>query len=257
MNNHERHPRRARSAVLPTADVIRRIRKLHALFLAGAIEGPEQHEVHPDLPRGSRENYLYFTLPCCVNFQRSSPAMWQSALRTFNDPDTAYLFSPENVCARDRGRVAKDLIKHRLALQTNRHPEIWMRICRTLCDHYDGDPRKILEEGQHDVDVIIRTLQVDKKDRFPYLGGIKLSNYWLFIVTSFTDAHLSNTGNISIIPDTHIVKSTVRLGLADEGVHPKEVERIWRAILKTTGIVPGEMHSALWRWSRGGFAAAL
>jgi hypothetical protein len=234
-------------------EILRRVVKLHALYRAGKLPGPEKHEVHPNLPRASRENYLYFTLPCALNFQRSSPALWQSALETFQDERTRYVFFPELVAKADPERVRRDLIRYRLAVQTHKHPAIWLKLCNTLYEDYNSDPREVLSEGEHDAQRVIVILQELKKHRFPYLGGIKLSNYWVFILTTFTDASLRNEHEISIIPDTHIIKGTIRLGLKKDGVKPPEVEAVWREVLAATGIHPGEMHSALWRWSRGGF----
>lgn len=237
----------------PLKETLQKIQKLHQAFRKNELKGPTKHEVHPDLPMGSRENYLYFTLPCCINFQRNSPALWQSAFATYQDPSTNYVFSPEKVGARRPAGVRRDLIRHRLALQTNTHPKIWMSICTTLRTHYESNPRNILAEDGYDVRRIIQNLQRHKKHLFPYLGGVKLSNYWLFVISRFTDAPLKNVEEISIIPDTHVVQSTVRLGLARPGVTPGEVEAIWRPIVRGLGIHPGEMHSALWRWSRNGF----
>lgn len=71
---------------------VNKIKKLFTLFHEGKIPTLLQHEVRPNLALGSRENYLYFTLPPCINFQRHSPTMWKSALATWNDPKTRYLF---------------------------------------------------------------------------------------------------------------------------------------------------------------------
>jgi hypothetical protein len=234
-------------------DTLNNIRELYSLYLDGKIKGPETHEVHPNLLIDSRENYLYFTLPCCLNFQRNSPAMWKSALNTFEDADTNYLFFPEKVVGKQREEVQRDLIKHKLALQHNKHVDIWIRISKTLAKHYNNNPREILKEGNFDVKQIIQILQEDKKPLFPYLGGIKLSNYWLFILSRFTNVRLENVEEISIIPDTHVIKSTVRLGLAQLGVKSTEVERIWRVILKEVNISPVDMHPTLWAWSRQNF----
>lgn len=242
---------------MPQKKVLEKIRRLHQAFLNGELGGPIKHEVHPELPTGSRENYLYFTLPCCINFQRNSPALWQSALATYQDPTTNYLFSPEKIRARRPQEVRRDLIQYRLALQTNTHPNIWTSICATLRTHYESNPRNILAEGSYDVRKIIQNLQHHKKRLFPYLGGMKLSNYWLFIISRFTDAPLENVEEISIIPDTHVVQSTVKLGLARPGVTPGAAEAIWRPIVKKLAIHPGEMHSALWRWSRNRFVLEL
>ncbi|MBI2624288.1 hypothetical protein HYW67_02225 [Candidatus Parcubacteria bacterium] len=242
---------------MPQKRVLEKIRRLHQAFLNGELGSLIKHEVHPELPSGSRENYLYFTLPCCINFQRNSPALWQSALTTYQDPTTNYLFFPEKIRARRPQEVRRDLVQYRLALQTNTHPNIWTSICATLRTHYENNPRNILAEGGYDVCKVIQNLQHHKKHLFPYLGGIKLSNYWLFIISRFTDAPLENVEEISIIPDAHVVRSTVKLGLARPGVTPGEIEAIWRPIVKKLVIRPGEMHSALWRWSRDRFVLEL
>ena len=76
------------------AEQLVRVLKLYELFQTGKIPTLAQHEVNPGLEKGSRENYLYFTLPPCINFQRQSPAMWAAALKTWNDAETNYLFFP-------------------------------------------------------------------------------------------------------------------------------------------------------------------
>ena len=109
-----------------------KITKLHQLFMQGKIKGPEQHEVHPNLDKGSRENYIYFTMPCSLNFQRSSPAMWKAALKTYSDPETNYLFYPEKVVETDYEKVKVDLRKHSLSVQTNKHCKIWVTSFRNI-----------------------------------------------------------------------------------------------------------------------------
>ena len=101
--------------------ILEKVRKLKNAFEAGLIKQGHKHEVNPGLPRDGRINYLYFTLPVSINYQRSSPAMWASALETYNDPKTNYLFYPEKVVERSFEYLQADLIKHRLALQRNRH----------------------------------------------------------------------------------------------------------------------------------------
>ena len=234
-----------------------KVRELHRMYSQGQLKGPEQHEVNPGLPAGSKENYLYFTLPCSVNFQRHSPKMWTSALNTFDDHDTNFVFRPEDVGVASLVIVTEALTKYRLALQTNKHTQIWIDICNTLDNYYDGNPKNVLAESDFDVPRIISAVQREKKHLFPYLSGIKLSNYWLFMMTQFTAAPLRNTHEISIIPDTHVIKSTIHLGMAPTGVSSAQVERIWRDVLHCSDIHPTEMHSALWRWSRNGFQPNL
>lgn len=73
------------------------VKELLAHYEQGQIPTLSQHEANSGLPLGSRENYLYFTLPVCINFQRSLPAMWAAALNTWKDEQTRYVFFPEKL----------------------------------------------------------------------------------------------------------------------------------------------------------------
>lgn len=212
-----------------------------------------QHEVHPNVPLNSRENYLYFTLSVCINFQRNSPAMWASALKTYEDETTRYVFFPEQLVGIPLEQIRADLGKYRLALQPNKHTLIWTTIAQTLHNFYEDDPRRIIAEAHHDAGELIRLLQVTHRKRFPYLSGPKLSNYWPFILSHYTDVEFANPQEISIIPDTHVIQSSVQLGLVPTGVNPLVVEAAWKKLLRGSGINPSEVHPVLWNWSRNKF----
>jgi hypothetical protein len=51
--------------------MLEKVRMLLSYYEQGLIPTLSQHEVHPDVPIGSRDCYLYFTLPVCINFQRN------------------------------------------------------------------------------------------------------------------------------------------------------------------------------------------
>lgn len=238
---------------MPKTRQLERIKVLHRNFTQGLIPTLAQHEVNPGLAKGSRENYLYFTLPPCINFQRSSPAMWSSALRTWEDPETNELFFPERVVATDLEKVRSDLAKHGLSLQRNKHTEIWTRISQTLHDHFDSDPRRVMEAGEFDAGRILQMIRVDRRDLFPYLGGPKLANYWLYILSRYTDLKLTNMHEISIIPDTHVIQCSIRLGLVGSDATSEQVAEAWKELLKDSELTPVDMHPVLWNWSRNGF----
>jgi hypothetical protein len=156
---------------------LKRVDRLVKAFESGQIARLAQHEVYPNLSLSSRLRYLYFTLPVSLNFQRNSPALWRAALATWNDPKTHYLFLPEKVVQTKSSKIQKDLTKHSLAVQQNKHTSIWSRICSTLHGQYKSDPRVFLASHDYDCERIIEFVQTHKQD-FPYLGGPKLSNYW-------------------------------------------------------------------------------
>lgn len=241
------------SADLHKQKVLQKVLKLHKLFQQGKIPTLASHEVNPGFPKASRENYIYFTLPVCLNFQRISPAMWASALKTYNDPATQYLFSPEQVIKKSREEIQTDLLKHKLGLQLNKHTDIWIAISRILYDCYNSDPRELLKQCGYDVVKIINLIQKEKKKSFPYLSGPKMTNYWLYILSHYTDAKFKNMQEISIIPDTHVLQSTVRLGLSNELLDPNAIAETWKQLLAGSSLTPVDMHPVLWNWSRNNF----
>jgi len=179
--------------------------------------------------------------------------MWQSALNTYNDPTTNYLFFPEKLVDVSTDQIRSDLVKHKLALQPTKHTHIWTSIAASLNRFYDDDPREVLLESGNDAGRLIHKLQVENRARFPYLCGPKLSNYWPYILMQYTDAELAHTNEISIIPDTHVIQSSKRLGIVSAGASPQQVDRAWRNLLAGSGISPSSVHQVLWNWSRNNF----
>ena len=235
-------------------DILTKIDKLILAWEQGDIAREHEHEVNPGLAEGSRENYLYFVMTCALNFQRLSPNTWKSALATWNDPETKFVFYPEKVVDISTENLRQALLKHKLALQPNKHIDIWQRISTTWNSHFKNDPRELIKAGEHDVLKILEIVCVEMKKDFPYLSGPKLSNYFLFILLHYSDLRLKNVWEISIIPDTHIMKATAELGiLKKEEIDPKSVELAWKELLKSTNYSPVDLHSILWNWSRDDF----
>lgn len=216
-----------------------------------------QHEVNPGLEKSERLNYVYFTLPPSLNFQRSSPAMWQAALKTWEDSETNYLFYPERVVEQSFEKLSKDLTKHRLGLQPNKHTEIWQKLSITLNKLYKNDPREVLRTADYDVRKILDLLQQTNKKDFPYISGAKMVNYWLYILSKYTDVKLQNMQEISIIPDTHVMQCTIKLGMADKELPPEKTAALWKEVLAGTDIYPVNLHPVLWNWSRADFEPAV
>lgn len=233
--------------------ILIKVFELYSLYHSGKIKTLAQHEVNPGLDKKSRENYLYFTLPPCLNFQRNSPAMWQAALKTWNDPITNYLFYPEEVSKTSTQKIQGDLLKHKLSLQKNKHTQIWVKISQTLNEHFRNDPRAILEAGGFDAQKILMLVQKNQKKLFPYLSGPKMANYWLYILRQYTDMKLTNMSYISIIPDTHVIQCSVKLGIVNEKASSEKVAQAWQELLSGTNLNPIDMHPVLWNWSRNNF----
>ena len=66
------------------------------------------------------------------------------------------------------------LVEYRVALQPNKQPEIWKKICETIENKLEGDIRNLFIENEYSVKKIKEYIQKNKKD-FPYLGVIKFA----------------------------------------------------------------------------------
>ncbi len=149
------------------------------------------------------------------------------------------------------------MLKHKLALQPNKHIEIWTKISTALARGYNSDPRVLLQAGEFDVAQVKTIIQITNKKSFPYLSGPKMANYWLYILHHFTDVKLHGLESISIIPDTHVQQASIILGLT--GVHDgsEQIAEAWFKLLKGTELIPIDLHPILWNWSRNHFEPSV
>ncbi len=77
-----------------------------------------------------------------------------------------------------------------------------------------------------------------------------MANYWLYILSQYTDAKFVNMHEISIIPDTHVLQCSIKLGISKPEMTSLEVAAIWKGLLQGSTLSPVEMHPVLWNWSR-------
>lgn len=198
----------------------------------------------------------YFTLPMALNYQRNSYALWEAAYKTFDDPETAFVFDIGTVSKSSEDNLRNALMKYKVALQPNKHVNSWMTIAKTIYQNW-GSFENMFKATGMDFLKLWQTIKIDYKKGFPYLSGPKIFNYWSFIMSTYGGIPLANRDHIEIAPDTHITQCSVRLGVisAKEAlVMTKDaVSERWRAALKGSGIDPIDMHSPLWFWSRNGF----
>jgi len=240
-------------------DVIRDIAGLQSMVRAGVLGGSTMPEdAHPGIARDSAKNYHYFTLPMALNYQRDSYALWRAATATYLDEQTSSVFDPVSVLNLSDDDLRDMLLKHKLALQQNRHPAIWKKISDAIVRLFDGDIRNLFTRTAGRVGAILTMLQEDEKPSFPYLSGNKICHYWLYVMEQYTDVRLNDRQLISVAPDTHVIKATCRLGLISPSLaqSPKAQEQAkaaWQSVLSGTEIQPIDVHTRLWLWSRAGF----
>jgi len=77
-------------------------------------------DANPGLTKDADENYLYFTLPMALNYQRNSYHLWEAAKKTYEDPDTTDVFIPTAVLNMGIDQLRENLIKYKVAIQPNK-----------------------------------------------------------------------------------------------------------------------------------------
>lgn len=240
-------------------DIMDNVTILLDMYNNGDLGGEVMPEdANPHLASDSIENYLYFTLPMALNYQRNSYTLWENALKTYNDVETKFVFEPKEVLKHTFDEVQQALVKYKVALQRQKQTEIWITLCETIVELYDGDIRKLFDELNNDVNKIRNYIQKDNRKKFPYLAGTKICNYWLYVIMQYTDREYINAFDLTVAPDTHVCKATWRLGLITEDEYnSSNVQEIvinrWKELLKGTKYKPIDVHTPLWLWSRNGF----
>ena len=238
---------------------IQEINNLYNMWKTGKLGGEVMPEdANPNLDINSKENYLYFTLPMALNYQRNSYKLWESALKTYNDEETNFVFNPEQCLEKSFEEVQYALTKYKVALQKQKQTEIWIALCTTFVELFNGDIRQLFDMLDNDVDKIRDYIQKQNKKKFPYLSGTKICNYWLYVIYQYTDRKYKNMECLTVAPDTHVVQATHKLGLInDEELNRNDVQLIvidrWNELLKGTEFKPIDIHTPLWLWSRNGF----
>ncbi|MBO5065271.1 MAG: hypothetical protein J6D06_04055 [Clostridia bacterium] len=232
--------------------------KLIDLYQKGELGGetmPEDSNPHLDLC--SEENLLYFTLPMALNYQRNSYKLWEAAKTTYEDETTNVVFSPNDVCNLSINELRQHLLKYKVALQPNKHPEIWMKISETLAIQFQGSVRNFISYNDFSVDRI-KSYMLSNKKSFPYISGEKIRNYWLYVIEQYSDIHFIDREKISVAPDTHVLQASKVLGLINDTDLERSdirdfVSSQWAYIFEGTSLCPIDIHTPLWLWSRNGF----
>lgn len=243
-------------------DILIQVGKLVLAYKQGVLGGEKMPEdEHPCLGTETKQNYMYFTLPMALNYQRNSYVLWECANRMYADSQAKIVFDSKEVCSMSEDLLREYLVKYKVALQPNKQPLIWKRLCVTLENRLDGDIRNLFVINDFSVKKIKEYIQNNKRD-FPYLGGNKICNYWLYVLEQYTDIKFVDRENITVAPDTHVIQASKRLGVisAEEaqtsGVQIILSER-WKDLLQGTDLKPIDVHTPMWLWSRGKFMVSI
>lgn len=240
---------------------VQSLMRMHESGLLGGETMPEDALIGV-VPEEELANVL--TLAMALNYQRNSYTLWQSVQEAYRDEDFRWIFQPHLAANCDLDDLRNALLRHRVALQPNRHPEIWQRVAKGIVkSSARGDVLGLIQSASHDIAELKRIVQATRKSEFPYLSGPKIFNYWLYVMEMYVGIRWKSRELLTIAPDTHIIKASVQLGLCSEAVLQGTendrhlVANAWETALRGSGLAPIDVHTSLWLWSRAGFPAIV
>jgi len=197
---------------------------LYHSFCTAGIHGRKDmpEDIMPSrVVRSSLDHTLFITLTVSIDYQRDAPALWESSRRTFNDPETRYLFNPKLLHETPPRKIVEDLQKYKLSKKPQKDANIWRTVGVTFYKKWEGDPRNFLENCNWDSLVILKHLRNDTHlynrrlvSDHPYLRGPKIGPLCLRMLRD--NAGISKLRNLEKVPipvDRHVVRATLATGV--------------------------------------------
>lgn len=197
------------------------------------------------------------TLAMALNYQRNSYRLWEGVAETYTDAKRNWVFDLSAASEASPEQLREALVAHKVALQPNKHTEIWGKIAHTLAQN--GGTLQLIANHNSSIANLKEYVQKTHKRDFPYLSGPKIFNYWLYVMETYCGVQWIDREEITIAPDTHILQASVRLGIVPESVldgsakSRELVAQAWKDLLHGSTLAPIDVHTPLWLWSRGGF----
>lgn len=198
--------------------------KLHHAFSTSGIHGRTEmpEDITPaGIKKGSLEHLMFITLTVSIDYQRDAPALWESSRKTFQDPETTYLYNPQSLHEAPYDKVLKDLQRYKLSKKQSKDTEIWRTVGITFHKKWDGDPRNFLQDCKWDSIEILKRLNNDahinnnkKIPDYPYLRGPKIGPLWLRMLRdNIGITELNNLDKVPIPVDIHVARATLSTGI--------------------------------------------
>lgn len=213
---------------------------------------------------------MFITLTVGIDYQRDAVALWESARRSFEDPNTRYLFDCKALDEADCRKVREDMQKHGLSKKGGKDSNIWRTVGITFWKKWGGDPRNFLADCGWEAPTVLDRLAnsrhvnngVEVLD-FPYLRGPKIGPLWVRMLRDNVGLEIKNLEMVPIPVDVHVARATLALGIVRgqyegnlEGVY-QSIREAWRESVKGLQADGREMialdvDEPLWHLSKSG-----
>lgn len=197
---------------------------LYNLFSTVGIHG--RNDMPEDImPKGvireSLEQLIFITLTVSIDYQRDAIALWNASRKTFEDPETRYLFDPKALHENLPRKIIEDMQKYGLSKKPQKDAYIWRMVGVTFYKKWNGDPRNFLQSCNWDAPIILERLKKDihlyngrQAPDYPYLRGDKIGPLWLRMLRDNVGiTKLENLDKVPIPVDIHVARATLTTGV--------------------------------------------
>jgi hypothetical protein len=243
---------------------------LYEVFTTSGIFGKKEmpEDILPmGMRRGSPEHLLFITLTVAIDYQRDAEQLWESARKTFEDPETRYLFDPESIYKTPLEKIKDDMQKYKLSKKPEKDSKIWKTLGTTFYKKWGGNPLNLLEDCGWDSVTILKRLKdkdENKKTYYPYLSGPKIGPLWLRMLRDNVGIlQLRNLEKVTIPVDIHVARATLTPGVIRGEYRCKlnelreHIRNVWFESVKGLRVKNREMialdvDEPLWHLSRYG-----
>lgn len=245
-------------------------RHLYHCFLTTGIHGrsemPED-ELPKGMEKGSLEHIFFITLTTSIDYMRDANVLWKNSRKTYEDPETRYLFDPKMLSDESFEKILVDMQKHQLSLRPTQDAGIWKTIGSTFHGKWQDDPREFLSSCDWNSLNILERLRKDNHSLvpdFPFLRGAKIGPLWLRMLRDNTMVYqIQNLELVPIPVDVHVARSTLATGVVRgnysgslENIY-SEIRKAWFSSVKNLQIsdrpmIALDIDESLWHLSRYG-----
>ena len=188
--------------------------------ILGNTEMPE--DIAPSgVKRGSLEHLLFITLTVAIDYQREANQMWAASRKTFEDPQTQYLYEPELLHKTPPRKIVSDMQKHDLSKKPKQDAMIWRTVGVTFYKKWGGSPLNFLEACGWDSLTVLQRLKTDSHlynkrpvPDYPYLRGDKIGPLWLRMLRDNVGIDkLRRLEKVPVPVDVHVARATLTTGV--------------------------------------------
>ncbi|MCD6208142.1 MAG: hypothetical protein J7J06_09175 [Methanosarcinales archaeon] len=249
---------------------------LYTSFSTNGIHGrtdmPE--DITPNgVVRGSLDHILFITLTVSIDYQRDAPSLWASSRKTFDDPETRYLFDPKLLYETPSDKIIENMQKYGLSKKPQKDAYIWRTVGVTFYKKWESNPCNFLKNCNWDSSLILKRLKNDTHlyngrslPDYPYLRGPKIGPLWLRMLRDNVGiTQLRNLEKVPIPVDIHVARATLATGIV-RGQFRGKLDEVFEYIrkawfesvkglsIKNREVIALDVDEPLWHLSKYGCA---